>query len=678
MLHAASKWFGANDVFDPGTGVPDERSDRVYRVDKDGRETTVRERGQEVLAEARSWYDKRQGYRTRRGVSVDLYMGNQWENIIAAEDGRLLKEKDYLADKGRLAVTMNICAPVINNLQGQFRQNKAERQVYAVTRGDEEGVEMLNMARRSFRRKSDSTAREADGFFEWTLSGAAMFRSSYELDPATGRYEVQDAAVHATRGFYNMDVLERQLDGLKLVGQLHDVTVEEIITNFAFSPEDEDRIRGYYPDKSPASQNLGSWYSGSGFYDQVAAGDFHSPADASLARVVEAWVTEYEWTPMAFDPLSDPDVYLQALALLAPIGVNVEDFVLLPQGYGPLPSGEDQESVQRRNLGREQFNIPPIEIRAEKFIPSWYCYYLSPDGDVIYQKRTPYWHGEHPYTLGNAFWVDGQTRGLIDTIEDPQRWLNRVLMSIDHQMITGPKGTMLYDLDILDGSGLTQSDVDEAIVRGDATLGIRPQGGRLTDMYEQIKSQSLSAGVFEMVPVLMQFVERLSGVNDASQGRGVKSGTSGVLNQQMIQQGALSVFIYTDTYLELLQQKDRKEIRLIQQALQSPQSFYDQSTGKSVSYEPFRARALEVEIALGSASDTATLRLAQEQMLRADMEAGAISPLIYFDHSARPDARKLAEAIRLEQQAQQLTEAQQFLAADELGLLEPETEEDNG
>lgn len=652
-------------------GKPDP-SDEIYRVDRDGKEVTLRERGREVLEEARSWYERRQEYRSERDMMVDLFNGDHWENLMRGEDGRLVKEKDYLAEKGRLAITMNVCAPVINNVMGQFRQGKGERQVYAVSRADEDGTEMLNMARRSFRRKSDSMSREADGFLEWTLSGAAMFRSGFDLDPATGRHEVRDSAVHATRGFYNIDVLDRQMDDLRIVGQIHDTTIDDVVQNLRITREDEERVRGYYSER--LTKGAQAWNSGS-FQNQTPAGDFLSTG-SDLIRVIEAWVMEYNWTRMAKDPLADPDVYLQAQALLAPLGIDVENFVLLPQGYGPLPPGEDEESVQKRNLGRSEFNIPPIEVKGTELLPTWRVYFLSADGDVIFHSRTPFWHGEHPYTMGNAFWVDGRTKGMIASIQDPQRWLNRVLMSIDHQMITGPKGTILYDKTMMDNSGLTASDIDEALVRGDASLGISPQGGRLADMVHQIKSQSLSAGVFEMVPTLMQFVERLSGVNDASQGRGVKSGTSGKLNQQMIEQGALSVFTWTDTYLELLQKKDRKEIRLIQQALTKPESFYEQSTGKTTHYEPARARSLQVEIAFGTASDTATLRLAEEQMLRADLEAGVISPLIYLDHSARPIARKLAQSVREEQQQQQLIQAKQLLAADELGLLEQSQQDD--
>src|SRR5690606_27505457 len=125
-------------------------------------------------------------------------------------------------------IVMNLASNVINNIDGQFRQNRSGRLAFAEERDDEEAVEMMNLARKAVRRYNESEVIEADQFKEHVLSGAAGFASTIRWDPRLQRHEIRDAEVDQTKFFYNLDVFDRRMTGLRLVGELHDVPLPKI------------------------------------------------------------------------------------------------------------------------------------------------------------------------------------------------------------------------------------------------------------------------------------------------------------------------------------------------------------------------------------------------------------------------------------------------------------------
>ena len=50
-----------------------------------------------------------------------------------------------------------------------------------------------------------------------------------------------------------------------------------------------------------------------------------------------------------------------------------------------------------------------------------------------------------PYDSYYPFWHDGEWWGVMDTLKDPQRFINKTFLMIDHQMSTGSKGLLMID-----------------------------------------------------------------------------------------------------------------------------------------------------------------------------------------------------------------------------------------
>lgn len=587
-------------------------------------EQDQKEQGMRLLDEARAWWDNRHAFRTERRQARDYFRSRQWEEQMNDPDnpGSNIKEKDYIERSGRLPLVMNLTATVINNISGQFRQNKSERLAFAVEAKDEEAVMAMNEARRAVRRFNESHIIEADQFLEHILSGSSGFKSSWQWSERLGRHEVVDHEIDQTRFFFNTDIADRRFKGLRIIGELHDLPLSEIVQMFARSRREAERLIGLYG-QNPRTWGTTSTYGHTGV-DQV---DFMFSPDPNMCRVIEVWKPVYEWVRMGIDPM---------------LGT---EFEVIPGGYGEINIPDNQ--VSRIQNQRRELGLPLLELDEPRYQPRWNYFFLTPTGEIIKRGTTPYRHGEHPYSPGLALLLDGESWGIISNIRDPQRWLNRLLANIDHMMGAGSKGAIAYDEKFLNDTGVTKDEVNEwyTSMRGSMGLNV-PQGRTLDDFVKQYQSNALPAGYFELVPLLMQFMEKISGVSEAAQGLSPKSGTSAALYSQQIIQANTNVLAFLQTYFETLRRKDRKELQLILQANTEQRVYTHNGTNDPIVYDPERVSAMDWDVAMGDVADTATYRQLWEGDLKELLTAGLIPLEVYLQASSNPMAEPLLRLLQ--------------------------------
>src|SRR5690606_14799543 len=96
-----------------------------------------------------------------------------------------------------------------------------------------DAVEALNMALKAVRRLNKSKIIEPDLLEEHMISGATAARVSIAHTEQTNRDEGRIDTIDQTRLFYNLDLANRRLDGLRMIGYLHDMTADELVASFA-------------------------------------------------------------------------------------------------------------------------------------------------------------------------------------------------------------------------------------------------------------------------------------------------------------------------------------------------------------------------------------------------------------------------------------------------------------
>lgn len=623
-------------------------------------------RAREVRDEAETWAVAATPRRRERKASRDLLRGgsHHWNRTVKGDDGRTVTEAEWMESRGRRPVVMNLTASHVMNVVGQFRQNASEREIIVEDEGplagqvgedgrplSEHAARMLSAGRRAMRREAASDELEADAFMEHAVSGLSAFRSSLRRGtdgPMLGRATVFDEQVHPDRLIYNLDVTDRRMSGLRIVGEVVDLAPGDLVRVMGYTQEEAARALAFYSltldDLAPGARRASRGTQGYGFsrYDQMLG----SPLDRVLIqpegtlRVLDVWTLEPEWRTPAYDPLA----FEPTMAHMA----------VVPQGSGALPPAmEDPQMLAGVNAARQELGLPPVEVGPREMGQVWTRWVLTPRGDVLMKRPTPYWHGEHPYTVIPALHVDGETWGVVSNIADPQRWLNATLSTLDFAMRTNGRGTTYADLDALDNSGLDIATFEKLRVRGDATIGIRKGTQDWDQVLQHDPGGNLPAGAFEMMSALPAMMERITGVSAAAMGVTPQRATTATQHAREVVQSSTNVYVYADSYFDGLSRKDRKETRLLQQCMERPFAFRENKTGERVDYDPAVARAVRVSVAMGRAANTPERREVEEAMRREDMSLQAIPPEIYYQHSTRADAPGILRDLR-EYQAQQL------------------------
>jgi len=257
--------------------------DGAYLVN--GRLATLDDSRDVLERSARAW-EALDDFRERRRTNRDYLFGDQWSEPVTKPDGTQITEREAIEAQGREPWEMNRVRPIIRNLEGQLRQNESDRQVFAVNREDNEAARVMTQALREARKINEMPRVEAHQFLEHLLAGRAAFRVGYKYMSKYGRPEVVIDPVNSLRLFYNPDLNDPRGRDLSLIGQLHDMELEEVVN--AFAPRSEElaeAIRDYYG-SGPRRRHRGNENYGFPAHDGL---NFRTPTNTDLCRVIEAW-----------------------------------------------------------------------------------------------------------------------------------------------------------------------------------------------------------------------------------------------------------------------------------------------------------------------------------------------------------------------------------------------------
>ena len=579
-----------------------------YRSDFGRREMD----GRTILDEHRADYDAMQDYRKRRKRSRDYMRGRQWSEEIEdpTQRGKRITEEEHIKRQGRVPWQMNHVSPVIRNLKGQMLQNRSERMAYAENRKDDDASEQMTVALRGARRLNRARVLEADNFEEHLVSGLHAWKVTADWHDRTQREEVFIDQVKPTRFAFNQDILDRRGTGLRRITEIHDVTLDELVSKMASTEEEAEELVKHYQVYRGAKGGPG--LQGHALDDRA---DFDHQPDPEKARVYECWRTEYRWVSA------------------------VHDYATGEMGLSDV----SEQEVAEENAARAAMGIPLVEMER-RYDEVWVAYFITPQGKILDRIETTYWHEEHPYIIGFASFLDGEYWSLVEDIIDPQRLINRITASIDHQIGASAKGVLFVDEDVVEQSEMDLDEIAEewTSFRGVVSLRLKP-GLRMDDQLRQITSNAIPSGLFQWLQEQKAWIQELSGVTAAQQGHKPPSGTAASLYAQQQQQSALTTMVYLDSFFQALYELDLKVIKTIQQFYREDRMISTDQHSEPVAYAPEQVRELEFAVVIGDTQDTITLRMAFEESLQAWLGEGHLTFRQYLEMSSHPKAGQIMQ-----------------------------------
>ncbi len=431
--------------------------------------------------------------RANRNRYKQYTYGQQWNDPVTDEKGNVMTEGEFARRCGKKPMTNNLIRQLVKCIVGRFRNSLNDTVV---------ANDLHDFYRQNSIDELDSRMLE-----EFLISGCAIQRICNSGDDNDKNVTVIN--VNPDNFFVN-DFRDPRGWDIELAGMIHDMSIAELILRFA----NGDRA------KAEALKHL---YSS----DDVLAEHRFLKSASGRCRVIEMWVLECGESLMCHDK-SNGNLF-------------ITDF-----NNNPI--------LNKENELRKLNGIAQINTRWH-IDTHWHCYYLAPDGTVIDSFRSPYRHQQHPFVIKFYPLIDGEVHSFVEDVIDQQRYINRLIVMIDHIMSTSAKGALLFPANQRHES-MSWEQIASQWAKSDSVIPYNPSNGNPGP--QQIAANNTNIGAFELLSLEMKLFEEVSGVGGALMGKNVTGATGSALYESQIKNATIALADIFETFKDFRIQRDNK------------------------------------------------------------------------------------------------------------------------
>lgn len=629
---------------------------------KDLLDSVSRRDNMSLLEECRKMYDALRQFRDDRARCWRYSTGDQWGDSMVDPDDpfhRRVTEGEYIKMQGKMPLTNNVITPLIKSTLGIYRGNKKEPMAICRDRDEAKLGDMMSIALQYAYQNNNVEELNARELQEALNSAMFLTCTSYRWDDERKEYDVFVKNEEQDRVFFNADMTDIRMKDLHTIGFIRDYVIDELVQKFANSEYDANRIREEY---KYVSHNIATYVQSLNRRKNNV--DFYIPADDSKCRVIEVWRKETKERLRCHDYMTG------------------EVFVTELSDRGSIDLVNEQRKADYVAQGMTEEDAPLIV--AEWFVDRyWYVRYLSPLGEVLCEKRSPYWHNSHPYTIRCFPFINGETHSFVSEILPQQRLVNRYITMLDYINGASAKG-LLWVPDGALPDGMTPEDLMREWSKPDSAIIYKWKVGMPEP--KQLSSSGVQPSHVEMLNMQLQLIKDISGVHDAMQGQTASSGTPSSLYAQQAQNASNNLTDFISWFDSCIAERDYKLMKTIQQYYNEERYLaiaghdYDE---ESKWYTPEKVKNSEFDITINEATATPAYRNVLNDFLMQMLNTGAIDVKMFLENVNMPFAARLLESVKkkeeeMQQQQQQMMAQEQQMAAGGGAAMPEQTEPEQG
>lgn len=603
-------------------GVRPKKNDRLE-------ETVHRSRGKayDVLEEFAAYYYSLSQARAKLQRSIMYAYEDQWGDVVRDPDTyKWITESELIKKQGKVPLKNNMISPIVKNIDGQFRNNITKTICSVRDKSETKIGEMMSIAVEYNHSLNEVTELDATALRLLECGGFIGQRIEFGYNENKNLNDAWVYNVNPSRMFFNSNIEDPRGWDLTCIGEIFDMTLEQVIANFSKSPSDKEWLEGIYGKDAETRSYL---YTDGIQGMDLKSPDFYTPARTDLCRVILGWRLEsrnaywYQdtldgtWGFVGADELNKIEyINSQRLMEAAQMGVAPEDVLLIE-----------------------------YEFKVERY---WYYRYLTPWGDVLQEGRSPYWHGQHNYVFHAYPIIQGKVFNFIEDFIDQQRAINRTMTLIDFIRSSSSKGVLVVDEDAF--KSMSREEIVDEYVRYNGVLFVRPkQGQNLDNIIKQLNGNASIQGDYELLNLQLKLISDISGVNSAMQGKEVTSGTAASLYAQQTQNASLNLKGLFDTFKSFRKRRDVKLMQTIQQYYTTPR--YMEIAGKDYTaeakyYDPEKVQSVQMDLEITEGTNTPTYQMLENDFLLKLFEMQAIDVTTFLENSSLPFAGRVLESVK--------------------------------
>ena len=596
---------------------------------------TVEGAAVDFLHECASCWNALEEARRKLRRSLMYSYGDQWGDYVTDPDTLArITEGELIKKNGKVPLKNNMIAPILSNIDGQLRQNIMRPVCVARDQSESRIGEMMSVAVEYVHDINEMEELDADSMRMLLNGGMTAQRIEYGVNPSNGRRDVWVHGVNPSRLFFNSNLEDVRMWDVTCIGELFDLPLDDVLAHFGRTPDAKRRIMEIYGNALSLQPAGNRAMQG----DESRNLSFYTPSRNGLCRVILGW------------KLESRDSYLWNDEKKGTWGY-------LPYNDESRRQLESENEKRRDEAGKDADDDATLLIdysfATERY---WYYRYMTPNGDVLQEGRSPYWHGEHNYVLHLYPLVQGKLGNFVEQFIDQQRAINRTATLIDFIRGTSSKGVLVVDDDAFES--MSREEIVDEYVRYNGVLFVKLKPGQSIDgVVRQYNSGAAIAGDFELLSLQLRLINEISGVNSAMQGQAPKAGTPAMLYAQQVQNSSLNLKGLLDSFRTYRRRRDTKLMKTIQQYYTDER--YIEMAGSNYSeeakwYNPQKVQECELDITISDGYNTPAYQMLANDFLMELFRANAVDVKTMLENSSYPFASKILEAVkRNEEQAKQ-------------------------
>lgn len=583
----------------------------------------------EFLNECAACWNSLEEARRKLRRSLMYSYGDQWGDYVTDPDTfAQITEGELIKKNGKVPLKNNMIAPILSNIDGQLRQNLMRPVCVARDQSESKVGEMMSVAIEYVHDINELEELDSDSMRMLLNGGMTAQRIEYGINPAKAKRDVWVYGVNPSRLFFNSNIEDVRMWNLTCIGELFDMQLDDVLAHFGTTPQKKEIIRSIYGPASLSSNYINRAVQG----DESRNLSFYTASRSSLCRVILGWKLESRDAYLWNDEKSGTWGYLP---------YNNESREIM-----------DRENERRRNealaageSGDDNLLLVDYRFATERY---WYYRYMAPDGYVLQEGRSPYWHGEHNYIIHLFPLVQGRLGNFVEQFIDQQRVINRTATLIDFIRSTSSKGVLVVDDDAFES--MSREEIIDEYVRYNGVLFVKLKPGQSIDgVVRQYNSSAAIAGDFELLNLQLRLINEISGVNSAMQGQAPKSGTPAMLYAQQVQNSSLNLKGLFDGFKTFRRRRDTKLMKTIQQYYSEGR--YIDMAGSQYSeeakwYNPKKVQECELEVTISDGYNTPAFQMLANDFLMELFRSNALDVKTLLENSSYPFATKILESLK--------------------------------
>lgn len=585
----------------------------------------------DILMEAQHYWNQMDTFRRERERNKRYNYGDQWGDIIEV-DGQTMTEEEYIKKQGSIPLKNNLIRRFTRRVLGTYRGQMKEPTCTSRDRSEQEAGETMSIVLQANMQLNKMNELHARSMEEFLISGFIVHRKWHGW--RNGKLDCWTDYINPNNFFIDNNMRDFRGWDVSMLGEVHDISFGELVSNFANSPSDYRRLKEIY-EWAAEKSHLASFAEEFG-YSKLQNYDFLFTSEPGRCRVIEVWRKEQKPRFRCHDVLKGTI-----------FKVDTED-------YKSLVVDVNNERLRKATeSGMDKSEVPLIE--SEWFVDDyWYYYYLTPFGDILDEGETPYWHGSHPYVFKAYPFIDGEIHSFVSDIIDQQRYTNRLITLYDWIMRASAKGVLLVPEDSIP-DGMSVEEFAEAWTEFNGVVVYKPSASGKVPT--QVANNSTNIGISELLNLQLKFFEDISGVSQALQGKPGFSGQSAAMYSQQVQNSSMSLLDLLESYSNFVVEGAYKDVKNIQQFYDDERVFNISGKRKEVVYTPDKIRDVEMDISISESTTTPVYRQINNDTLMQLFQMQAINIEQLLEYGTFPFADELLQSIKSQKEQMQKGEA---------------------